>query len=345
MKHLLLCVIIFLNIQGADEKPRASLVVTQVVKEGYASALQSYVGSLYYDINSNLASQSSGAVSRVFVKESQAVKKGEVLVKLDSSILEANIKAKKAMLNSYLANFTKQQKDLQRADALLEKNSIAQSSHDATFYTLEALKAEIEAQEAELLSMNIQLDKMSIKAPFDAIVVKRNVDVGEWVTEGSSVLNIVDPKSIEAVVNVPSQLLGILKEGQKLQAKIDERDLEVSIKSIVPLADTASRTLPLKLSFSSENSLIEGMRIDVEVPTLKKQKVLLVPRDAVIKRFGSYVVFSVVDAKAVMINIKVVNYTQNEAAILSDELSPGQRVVTKGNERIFPNMDVVEKGN
>jgi len=107
-------VILFLNIQGADEKPRASLVVTKPVKEGYASALQNYVGSLYYDINSNLASQSSGAVSEVFVKESQAVKKGEVLVKLDSSILEANIKAKKAMLNSYLANFTKQQKDLQR---------------------------------------------------------------------------------------------------------------------------------------------------------------------------------------------------------------------------------------
>lgn len=345
MKYLLLCVILFLNIEASEEKPQASLVVTQTVKEGYASALQNYVGSLYYDINSDLASQSSGAVSRVFVEEAQAVKKGEVLVKLDSSILEANIKAKKAMLNSYMAKFAKQQKDLQRADALLEKNSIAQSSHDNTFYTLESLKAEIESQKAELLSMNIQLDKMSIKAPFDAVVVKRNVDVGEWVTEGSSVLNIVDPKSIEAVVNVPSQLLSILKEGQKLQAKIDARDLEVSIKSIVPLADRASRTLPLKLSFASENSLIEGMRIDVEVPTLKKQKVLLVPRDAVIKRFGSYVVFSVVDEKAVMLNVKVVNYSQNEAAILSDELSAGERVVTKGNERIFPNMSVVEKGD
>ncbi len=345
MKYLLLCVVLFLHIHAADEKQQGSLVVTKIVKEGYSSALQSYVGSLYYDINSNLASQSAGAVHEIFVKESQSVKKGQILVRLDSSILEANIKAKKAMLDSYLAEFKKQQKDLQRADALLEKNSIAQSSHDNTFYTLEALKAEIESQKAELLSMNIQLEKMSIKAPFNGVIVKRNVDIGEWVTEGSSVLNIVDPRSIEAVVNVPSQLLNILKEGQKLQAKIDEKDIEVSIKSIVPLADIASRTLPIKLSFASENSLIEGMRIDVEVPTLKQQKVLLVPRDAVIKRFGSYVVFSVVDAKAVMLNVKVVNYSQNEAAILSDGLSVGQSVVTKGNERIFPNMSVIEKGN
>lgn len=345
MKYLLLCAVLFLNIQATETQPRASLVETKVVKEGYASALQNFVGSLYYDTNSELASQSSGAVSEIFVRESQEVKKGAILVKLDSSILEANIKAKKAMLDSYLAEFTKQQKDLQRADALIEKNSIAQSAHDKTYYTLEALKAEIESKRAELLSMNIQLSKMSIKAPYDAIVVKRNVDIGEWVSEGSSVLNIVDPKSIEAIVNVPTQLLGILKEGQRLQAKIDANDVEASIKSIVPLADKASRTFPLKLSFDSRENLIEGMRIDVEVPTLKKQKVLLVPRDAVIKRFGNFVVFSVVDNKAVMLNVNVINYTQNEAAILSDGLSEGQRVITKGNERIFPDMSVVEKGN
>jgi len=344
MKYLLLAAILFLNIHASETKgPPPSLVETVKVKEGYANSLQSYVGTLYYDRNSNLASESSGAVSKLYVKEGQRVQKGKVLLKLESSVLEAKIDAKQAIVNSFLARQTKQQKDLERANALLSKKSISQSSYDNTFYTLESLKAEIASHEAELLSMKIELDKKSIKAPFNAVVVKRDVDIGEWVAVGSSVFTVVDPKSIEARVNVPSKLLTTISKNQKLQAKIDNQDVEMSVESIVPLADKSSRTFPIKLSFKSQENFIEGMRADIKVPTLKKEKVLLVPRDAVIKRFGSFVVFSVVNSQAVMIPVSVLNYTQNQAAITAQGLKVDMKVVTKGNERIFPNMPVVEK--
>ncbi|WP_294965363.1 efflux RND transporter periplasmic adaptor subunit [Sulfurimonas sp.] len=348
MKYILLAVALFINIQANEAKgaqPPASLVKTVKVKEGYANSLQNYVGTLYYDVNSELASESSGVVSKLYVKEGQRVNKGNILLKLESSILEAKLKAKQAILNSFLARQTKQEKDLKRAEALISKKSIAQSSYDNTFYTLESLNAEIQSQKAELLSMQIELQKKSIRAPFNGVVVKRNVDIGEWVSVGSSVFNLVDPKSIEARVNVPSKLLQTLSKGQKLQSTIEKKDMQVVVKTIVPLADKASRTFPVKLSFESQKHLIEGMRIDVKVPTLKKEKVLLVPRDAVIKRFGSFVVFSVVDGKAMMIPVSVISYSQSEAAISAQGLKLGMRVVTKGNERIFPNMPVVEKAN
>lgn len=348
MKYILLCAALLLNLQADETKvnqPPPSLVKTVKVEKGYANSLQNYVGTLYYDRNSNLASESSGVVSKIYVKEGQRVKRGAVLLKLESSILEANVKAKEATLNSFYAQQKKQQKDLQRAEALLNKKSIAQSSYDNTFYTLEALNSEIESHKAQLLSMKIELQKKNILAPFNGVVVKREVDIGEWVAEGSSVFNVVDPKSIEARVNVPSKLLETLEKKQKLQAKINNTDLEVSVKTIVPLADKASRTFPVKLSFKSQKNLIEGMRIDVKVPTLKKEKALLVPRDAVIKRFGNFVVFTIHEAKAMMVPVKVINYTQNQAAISAQGLKAGMKVITKGNERIFPNMPVVEKAD
>ena len=348
MKYILLCAALILNMQANETKgaqPPPSLVQTVKVKEGYANSLQNYVGTIYYDINSNLASESSGVVSKLYVKEGQRVKRGNILLKLESSILEAKVKAKEAILNSFLSKQTKQQKDLQRAEALINKKSISQSSYDSTYYTLEALNSEIESHKAELLSMKIELLKKSIRAPFDAVIVKRNIDIGEWVAVGSSVFNIVDPKSIEARVNVPSKLLNTLSNGQSLQAMIEKKNIEVMIKTIVPLADKASRTFPVKLSFSSQKNLIEGMRIDIKVPTLKKEKVLLVPRDAVIKRFGNFVVFSVVEGKAIMIPVNIISYIQNQAAISANGLKVGMKIVTKGNERIFPNMPVVEKAN
>jgi len=347
MKLLISMFIIFFNVTflyaAGSKAPRASLVSTSLVQEGYANSLQNYVGTLYYDRNSDLASQSSGIVKKLFVEEGQKVKKSQVLLELESSVLQANIKAKKAVINSFLAKQKKQQKDLQRAKALLDKKSISQSSYDNTYYSLEALNAEIESHKAELLSMNIDLDKKIIKAPYDSVVVKRDVDLGEWVSVGSSVFNIVDLKTIEARVNIPSKLLDKLHKEQTLMANIEGEDLQVSIKTIIPLADKASRTFPLKLSFSTQKNLIEGMRIDVKVPTLKQEKVLLVNRDAVIKRFGKFVVFSIVDAKAMMLPVKVINYTQNKAAISAQGLKAGMKVITKGNERIFPNMPVAEK--
>ncbi|EDZ62451.1 RND family efflux transporter MFP subunit [Sulfurimonas gotlandica GD1] len=348
MKYILLAAALFLNIQANETKgaqPPPSLVKTVMVKEGYANSLQNYVGTLYYDRNSKLASETSGVVSKIYVKEGQSVKEGTVLLKLESSILEAKVKAKQATLDSFLAQQTKQQKDLQRADALLKKQSIAQSSYDNTYYTLEALNSEIDSHKAELLSMKIELQKKSIQAPFDAVIVKRDVYIGEWVAVGNSVFNVVNPQSIEARVNIPSSLLETLSVGQKLQAKINDKDIEVSVKSIIPLADKSSRTFPVKLSFNSKNNLIEGMRIDIKIPTLKKEKALLVPRDAVIKRFGNFVVFSVVDSKAIMIPVDVINYTKNEAAITAGGLKVNMKVITKGNERVFPNMPVVEKAN
>lgn len=347
MKYILLAVTLIFNIQANETKKikPPSLVKTVKVKEGYASSLQNYVGTLYYDRNSNLASESSGVVSELYVKEGDKVKKGDVLLKLESSILEAKIKAKLSILNSFSSQQTKQQKDLERAKALINKNSIAQSSYDNTYYILEALNSEIEAHQAELLSMEIQLKNKTIKAPYNAVIVKRTIDIGEWVAVGNSVFNIVDPSSIEAKINIPSKLLSTISIKQKLQAKINNKEIAVYVKTIIPLADKNSRSFPLKLSFKPQKNFIQGMRIDVKVPTLKKIKALIVPRDAVIKRFGNFVVFSVVDSKAVMLPVNVINYIQNKVAITSQGLKVNMRVITKGNERVFPNMSVVEKMN
>ncbi|MFT5662258.1 MAG: membrane fusion protein (multidrug efflux system) [Sulfurimonas sp.] len=348
MKYILLSIALFLNVVASEPKNAkvpASLVTTVKVKEGIANSLQNYVGTLYYDVNSNLASDSSGIVEKLYVREGQHVNKAQVLLKLESSVFEANIKVQVASLASLLAEETKQKKDLERAQALLDKDSISQSSYDTTFYTLQALSSTVDAKRAELKSMKIQLKKKTIKAPFSAIVVKRNIDIGEWVSVGSSVFTIIDPKSIEARINVPSIFLQTLSKKQKLQAQISNQDIEVTVKSIIPLANKASRTFPIKLSLKNQKNFIEGMRIDVKIPTLKKQKTLLVPRDAVIKRFGNFVVFSVIDDKAVMFPVKVINYTHNQAAISAKGLYENMKVITKGNERVFPDMLVTEKVN
>ena len=328
---------------AADAQPRPSLVVTAPLLKGTVNPVQTYVGTLYYDMKSELASEFEGAVESIAFREGDSVRKGELLVKLDSRVLRANIAAKRSAVKALEAELTRQERDLERSKALHDRDSISQSSFDQVFYAAEQLRAQTAAAKSELAAMEIELEKNGIKAPFDAIVSVRNVEVGEWVGKGDAVATLVAPKSIEARLNIPARLIDTVKKGERFVATIEGRDADVTLKSVVPVADTATRTFPVEFNVPGNMELIEGMRIDVQVPTLKEQEALLIPRDAVIKRFGQSVVFAAVDGKAVMIPVQVVGYQTDMAAIEGEGLAEQMRLVTKGNERIFPNMPVIEK--
>jgi membrane fusion protein (multidrug efflux system) len=332
----------------ADEQaqaPRPSLVVTAPVVQGMVNPLQNYVGTLYYDRKSEIASEFEGIVSSLEFREGQRVRKGDALVRLDSKVLEANIDAKASALKALEAELTRQTRDLDRSKALFERNSISQSNYDQVFYTTEQLRAQAAAIRSELKAMHIQLEKNSIKAPFDAVIAARNVDIGEWVGKGDAIATLIAEESIEARLNIPASLIDALRSSTHFAATIEGRDVDVTLKTVIPVADAVTRTFPVELDVPKNMGLIEGMRIDVRVPTLKRQESLLVPRDALIKRFGQTVVFAAVDGKAVMIPVQVIGYETDTAAVSGAGLNAQMRVVIKGNERIFANMPVTEKVN
>lgn len=349
MKKLLFTVIVTLTtIIFAAEKaqiPSGALVVTSEIKKGMINSSQTFSGTLYYNTKSKIASQMEGAVDNFFFQEGQSVKKGQILASLDSQILEANIMAKKSMLKALKAVLEQQVREMNRTKTLFESKSISQSSYDLVFYKTMEQKAQVEAMENELNAMKIEMDKMRITAPFDCVVVERNVAVGEWLAKGTTVATLIEPQSIEARVNIPSDFLQNIHTYKSFLAKIGTNDVEISLKSVIPLADQITRTFPVVFTLPKEMGLIEGMRIDIDIPILKEEERLLVPRDAVIKRFEQDVVFVTVDGKAVMFPVKIIGYKTDMVAISAKGLSENMRVIIKGNERIFPDMTVIDKAH
>ncbi|WP_309496265.1 efflux RND transporter periplasmic adaptor subunit [Sulfurovum sp.] len=346
MKYLLPALLIasfWLEAAEAPKAPPPSLVTTAPVTQGIVNPLQTYVGTLYYDKKSKLASEFEGLVSTLAFREGQHVLKDTVLIELDSQVLQANIAAKRSSLKALEADLARQERDFKRTKALHDRNSVSQSNYDQVFYGMEKLRASTNAVSNELKAMMTQLEKTRIKAPFDAVIATRNVEVGEWVGKGNVIATLVAIDTIEARLNIPARLIDTLKSYKSFQAYIEKREIEVTLKSVIPVADTATRTFPVKLNVPKNAGLIEGMRIDVKVPILKEQTSFMVPRDAVIKRFGQTVVFAAIDGMAVMIPVNVIGYKMNLAAISGEGLAQQMRIVIKGNERIFPNMPVMEK--
>lgn len=346
MKTIILAISFILPLSyllASNEVPSGSLVVTSKIEKEDIHITQAFSGTLYYATKSKVAAEIDGKVDSYSFYEGQSIKKGETLVSLDSQILQANIQAKKAMIQSFKANLEQKQKELNRSKVLLKSKSTSQSEYDLAFYTVLQFQAQKEAMDSELLALTLQLEKTHIKAPFDAVVVEKNIELGQWVSRGSSVATVIDPKSIEVKVNIPAQYLENLHNYQTFVARIGSQTIELSLKSIVPLADTSTRSFPVEFTIAEDANYIEGMRVDIDIPLLEKKQRWVIARDALVKMQNQDFIFTVVDAKAVMIPVKIVGYKTNKVAIEAQGLSEDSRVIIKGNERIGPNMPIFEK--
>lgn len=109
------------NLIEASQAPQASLVEVQTLKKQEINDLQEFVGTVNFDKKSKIASESSGVAKNINFEVGQKVKKDEVLVQIDSDILDAQIKASQSAVNMYEVQLKNAKKNFERYSALLEK--------------------------------------------------------------------------------------------------------------------------------------------------------------------------------------------------------------------------------
>ncbi|NOY65321.1 MAG: efflux RND transporter periplasmic adaptor subunit [Nitrospirae bacterium] len=318
-----------------------ALVVVDKVKKGMMSPKEEFVGSVYYREISELSSEVSGKVEDFYFKEGQKVRKGKVLVRIDSSLLQKDLEAKRADLLSLEAEIDKAEKDFKRIDALYREDSIAEQVYDEYLYRLKSLKAKGDSLRATIQRMEIELKKHTILSPFDGVIINRLVDRGEWLSPGKTVATIARLSPVEVVVDIPAGIIRYIRKNSNVDVKINGRDYKGMITAIIPRGDISSRTIPVKVSLTNRGELFEAMEARVMLPTAPEREVLLLNRDAVLRLSGKTVVFTVAEGKAKMVPVDVLGYKGLMAGILSEYLTPGMQVIIKGHERLRDGQPVL----
>lgn len=321
---------------------QAALVETVKIVKGEVNPLQEYVGTLNFDKKSVLAAQNSGLVQKVNFDIGHEVKKDFTLVKVDTDLLQAQIDAAKANYEIAVIQNDNSKKDYERYKKLLETKAITQKEYDDISLKSNQSFINVQALKARLSELEIQKEKKDIKAPFSGTITSKNVEVGQWVNAGSTVATIVDTKKASFVFNVPLNVASGLKVGATYDIDINNQVLNAKLDAIVPSGDKLTRTFPVKLVADIKGGFVyEGQEAKIKLPIDKKKEALILPRDAVIKRFNQNVIFFVDDKNtANMLPVSVVGYIGKQVAVLGNGLVEGMNVVSKGNERVFPNMPV-----
>jgi RND family efflux transporter MFP subunit len=205
-----------------------------------------------------------------------------------------------------------------------------------------------EAQVEQVNLLNDRLAKYTLKSPFAGFVVREYTEAGAWVRQGDPIAEVVDIDPIEIEVKVPEETIRFIARTEKVKVLIPAvRDEPFSgeIAQIVPEADMQSRTFPVIIRVQNSTTdpamlIRPGMLARVPLPTYATVRGLTVPKDAVVTIGTASTVFKVVAGKAVPVTV-VVKVESDDRLLIEGDLSDGDQVVSRGNERLRPGQPLI----
>jgi membrane fusion protein (multidrug efflux system) len=332
---IVLCLLSILHAQEGKPPgiPPANVVVAPV-SSGTIAPEAEFVGTVFYKEVSEVAAEVSGRVETVSFEEGQRVKRGAQLVKMSADLLEKSLASLQASYEQVLTELEKAQLDLKRAQKLYQEQSVAEQFYDDARFAVKTLEKKAQSLKADVERTKTELEKKTIKAPFDGVVIEKTTEVGEWLAPGTAVATIASEDTLDIVVDVPGSIVPFIKPGMSTTARVNGAEVQGTIITIISRGNVATRTFPVKMRVKNNGSLIEGLEAKVMLPTGEKQKCLIVSRDAVISAFGQTVVFTVENNTAKMHAIDVIGYEGLNAGVRAADLREGMQAIVKGNERV-----------
>lgn len=330
------------NVYAAENTPARppANVVVENSSEGMLSPSSPFVGTVRFSDVSSVAAESAGKIKSVRFDDGDYVSAGDVLAVIDGELLEKTLAEAEAGLERIEANLQLAQNDYERTEKLFSENATSQQDYDSKKYNAIALDKQKAAQSAAIDNLKAQLKKKTVYAPYDGIVVSRNISLGEWANTGSIVAEIAKTGDIDLLVNVPETLLKYLRKGLQVHAEASGRNVEASFHTVVPSGDTGNRTFPVKFRTTDTAGLLEGMEAKVNLPSSVPEKVIFVNRDAIVNSRQGTIVYTVADNAASPLPVSLVGYEGRKAGVHSEVLKAGMPVIVKGNERLQPGQPV-----
>jgi RND family efflux transporter MFP subunit len=280
------------------EFAKGDLAVLAPVELGHVVPIS---GTLKPVVQAVVKSKVAAEVANVHVQDGERIAAGQVLISLDTADLRARYDAQMASVAEMKARLDLASKNEANNRQLLQQNFISQNAFDAVSNTAEVARANLKSAEAQAAISQRALNDAAIRAPFNGIVAKRMVNVGEKVSPDMSVIQVVDLSRMELEAGVPVSEIPGIKVGQEISFTVDgfaRRQFQGKVERINPSAEAGSRSISVFLSLANpEQALKGGMFATGRLAAQSRGAVNSIPLAALREEGGQSYVFVVEQAK------------------------------------------------
>lgn len=310
-----------------------------------------------------VSSKITGRIISIEVEEGSHVKAGQVVAKLENEDLiaskkqaEANLKVAyynlehaKAELNDAILSFDRIKNLYNQGFVSKADYDSAEARYKKAIASVEAAEANIKVSNAQIEAANVALEYTLLRAPFDAVVLTKNADIGDIVTPigaaaeaKAAVVTIADLNSLQVEVDVSESNIHQVKVGQPCEILLDafpDSRFRGVVHMIVPTADRTKATVLVKVSFiDKDRRILPEMSAKVaflsrEISDNENKPLIAVKKEAVINRNGKNFVFVVKKNRALETPITVGRRLGDMIEVLNG-VELGNRVVLKPLNKI-----------
>ncbi|MFZ3173169.1 MAG: efflux RND transporter periplasmic adaptor subunit [Carboxydocellales bacterium] len=346
-------------------KPAADPVGAPVLVKTDEVKLQDFGGDLaltgVIDVQekSNLSAQLPGKVIAVRAKEGTFVKKGDNIISLDKTDLLNQLEQAKAGLANSQAlaeqahiNYENSEKDYTRYQELYKSGATSQQQmeqislkRDIAKFQYEAAKgAGLNATQATINAININLAKMDIKSPINGILVTCNVSVGDTVGPGIPVATIIATNQLALTGNLSESYINYVKVENPVEVTVDSipnRTFTGKISYVSPISIPTGQFFPVKVAVDNPEGVLKaGMTATAKI-TVKNPSVLVIPNFALLRRDDKDYVMVVKEGKAVKTAVHT-GLRSEESTVIVQGLHAGELIVVQGADRLADGVEVKE---
>lgn len=351
MKHVItLWSLIFLSVpvflHPAPAGPAPVKVLTEKLVEQDKTQFSPMQGILYFDTVCNASTEVGGLVSEVYFTNGATVKKGDILVRLNTDFIDQDIRLKQTQIQRLDIRTEHAKKDLERYVKLRDQEAASETDFEDLSYGHKELVKERDALKVNLEKIRLKKDKSVIRAPFDGIILEKDVDRGNWIQPGKSLCKIGATGNLFVNVPVNESLLKFLESGEPIRVVLHAFDREVTghMEGILPRACEKTKNVSLKIRIPAQPAVAENMSATAYIPTSQRKKLKKIPRDAIVKRQGKSFVYTVVNDRAKSLPLEVLFFNGAYAYTDTAGLTAGMAVIIDGNQRLMEDQPVNDLG-
>ncbi len=334
---------------GAFARPPMTVEVSKVSRSDIKESLL-VVGNLIGAATVDVASKVSGRLQDVNARLGDAVRKGQVIARVEDREILEQVKQAEASFEVAAATVRQREADLKFALTSLERSrnlfgrqliprqtlDDSEARYQAATAQLDLARAQFEQARARLEELRITLSNTRVLAPVDGFIGKRNLDPGAFVSSNAAIFSVVDIRVVRLVVNLVEKDLKRVQVGASAVAEVDAYPGETftgRVARVAPVLDPATRTAEMEIELPNASFRLKpGMYARVRLTTGERPNALVVPRNSVVDVENSGRGVFVFDGEKRQARFQAVEVglQDDQRAEILKGLTEGQAVITTG---------------
>lgn len=312
------------------DKTQAIEVKTEIVKLRDLANTVSYAGTFEPYREAKISAEVSGRINAVRVEAGSEVTKGQTLIQLDNALLKLQLENVEIQIEGL-------ESDVKRYTVLVEADAIQGVQ-------LEKAQLALKSAKVQKATLQEQINKSAIRAPFNGIITAKLTEVGAFAAPGVPLLQITDIRHLKFTVNVPEKDLFRFKSDStyKITADIFPQQKLTGKTSLIGSKSNMGNSFPVQFTVDNlpDNEVKSGMFGKVFLNHRGLERGFVIPASAVQTGSGKPQVYLMKNNKAVLRNVEISSRIQNKV-IVAHGLKEDDRLITGGFINLFHGANVV----